>query len=140
MELLTQIGPAARITLPKVLSERLSRLAPCTREPPTDAKSRSPGSSNDAVTHMTHDFETCVICVTCVIRGEEEAGTLVDENAQRPFLGSGEGPLITGGHCRAGAGSGAHWGIGCQRLLPPDGREPAGIPPEVELNDDVEDI
>jgi hypothetical protein len=31
MELLTQIGPAARITLPKVLSERLSRLAPALR-------------------------------------------------------------------------------------------------------------
>jgi hypothetical protein len=31
MELLTQIGPAARITLPKVLSERLARLAPALR-------------------------------------------------------------------------------------------------------------
>jgi hypothetical protein len=31
MELLIQIGPAARITLPKVLSERLSRLAPALR-------------------------------------------------------------------------------------------------------------
>jgi hypothetical protein len=31
MELLTQIGPAARITLPKQLSERLSRLAPALR-------------------------------------------------------------------------------------------------------------
>jgi hypothetical protein len=31
MELLSEIGPAARITLPKVLSERLSRLAPALR-------------------------------------------------------------------------------------------------------------
>ena len=31
MELLTQIGSAARITVPKVLSERLARLAPALR-------------------------------------------------------------------------------------------------------------
>jgi hypothetical protein len=32
---------------------------------------------------MTHDFETCVICP----RGEEEAGTLSDENAQAAVSG-----------------------------------------------------
>jgi hypothetical protein len=94
-----------------VLSERLSRLAPRTREPPTDAKSQSLGSSNDAVTQMTHDFETCVICVICP-RGEEEAGTLSDENAQAAVSGLWRGtidpqePYLI--HCRAGAGSAAH--------------------------------
>ena len=89
---------------------------------------------------MTHDFETCVICP----RGEEEAGTLSDENAQAAVSGLWRGTIDPRGpyliHCRAGAGSAAHWGIGSQRLWPPDGREPAGIPPEVELNDGVEGI
>ena len=41
---------------------------------------------------MTHDFETCVICVICP-RGEEEAGTLADENAQAAVSGLWRGTI-----------------------------------------------